>query len=512
MATRVASLAFAFAFVLSSVGGRAAAQAACDAGCDRVIEPAERSIDGADVAPGEVVCVRGGETATLTIRDVHGSADAPVVIRACDAPLSIGGGGATNGIAVQRSSHLRITGGDERAIRIVGGPTYSVGVSVQSCTEHLEVDGLEVSGTSYTAYRNLSESDTCPVRTGFSLHHWFIHDVGGEGMFFGANLASSPYRLLNVEVYANRIERTGMQGIKIGTTVDDAYVHHNWVIEAGTRAIGGEDTGITGSASTFRIEQNIVLRPTRSCIFAGGPDLHVIDNLLIGCGDAAMSTNGSATTRTRVLHNTMVGMAGPALNMWASDPSDCAFANNLVVDLAEGRTLGIRDGERWRVTGNLMLTTDEAGFADVIDVVRADFAALDVAPFALAAGSVAIDAGSTDFADEVPSDILGEDRDAQPDVGAHEWRAPEPDAGATPDAGAAIDAAIDRDVGEPAPDAGGAAVPPASSAGCAVSPRTGGGARILLLLLLAFGGRRARSRAQREASEDSPTPGARRRV
>lgn len=462
----------------------AAAQAPCDGSCDHVIDPASRLVDGEAIEPGDTVCIRGGTTASLAVRDVRGSAEAPVLIRACDAPLIVGGGGATNGISIQTSSHLRITGGDERSIRVIGGPSYSVGVAVNSCTEHLEVDGLEVSGTTYTAYRNLSESDACPVRTGFSLHHWFIHDVGGEGMFFGANLGSSPYRLVNVEVYANRVERTGMQGIKIGTTVDDAHVHHNWVIDAGTREISGEDTGITGSASHFVIERNIVLRSTRSCIFAGGPDLHVIDNLLLGCGDAAMSTNGSASTRTRVLHNTMVGMAGPALRMWASSPSDCAFANNLVVDLPAGHTLGISDGATWRVTGNLTVASADAGFATSVDPSVADFAALEVAPFALAASSMAIDAGSADFLGEVGHDILGVVRDASPDVGAHELGAPMPDGGAPVDGGAALPdgGAAPTDAGVPRDASRSDAGPPAAASCVAGRQRSHLGWMPLLLL------------------------------
>jgi len=483
-------------------------QAPCDASCDHVIEPASRFIDGAAIEPGDTVCIRGGTTQTLAIRDVRGSAAAPVLIRACDAPLIVGGGTSTNGISIQTSSYLRITGGAERSIRVVGGPTYSVGVTVNSCTEHLEVDGLEVSGTTYTAYRNLSESDACLVRTGFSLHHWFIHDVGGEGMFFGANLPSSPYRLVDVEVYANRVERTGMQGIKIGTTVDDAHVHHNWVIDAGTREIGGEDTGITGSASHFLIERNIILRSTRSCIFAGGPDLHVIDNLLLACGDAAMSTNGSAPTRTRILHNTMIGMNGAALNMWASGPTDCAFANNLVVDLPDGARVGITDGSTWRVAGNLTVSTAEAGFATTIDLLAADFASLDVAPFALAPGSMAIDAGSSDFRDEVSADILGIARDAAPDIGAHEWSAPMLDGGAVLDGGVVLG----EDGGGPASDAGVArdaagsdAGPPSNGGGCSVgrgaSPRW-----IFALLALALLARRGAT------SQASPRRDARRSV
>jgi hypothetical protein len=486
------------------------AQEPCDASCDHVIDPASRLVDGAAIGPGDTVCIRGGTTQTLSIRDVRGSADAPVLIRACDAPLEIGGGSSTNGISIQTSSHLRITGGHERSIRIVGGPTYSVGVAVNSCTEHLEVDGLEVSGTTYTAYRNLSESVACPVRTGFSLHHWYIHDVGGEGMFFGANVGSSPYRLVNVEVYANRVERTGMQGIKIGTTVDDAHVHHNWVIDAGTREIGGEDTGITGSASTFIIEHNIVLRSSRSCIFAGGPDLHVTGNLLLGCGDAAMSTNGSAPTRTRILHNTMIGMNGAALNMWASNPTDCAFANNLVVDLPEGRSIGITDGATWRVTGNLTVTSADAGFASTVDLLTADFAALSVAPFALAPGSMAIDAASTEFLDEVSADILGVARDAAPDIGAHEWAAPMPDAGVRDGGPPTADTGVSStDAGAPRDAARSDAGAPEAMGGCTAGASSRSGLPTLfglLLLSLARLGRRSAT------TQVSPPPALRRQL
>jgi hypothetical protein len=464
---------------LVSLPGVALAQAPCDATCDHVVDAGARELDGAGLDPGDVVCLRGGETPTLTIHDVHGSAAAPITIRACDAPLRLGGGSATNAMAIRTSSYLRVTGGDDHAIVIFGGASYVMGISVGSCTEHLEVDGVEASGLSYTPYRNLSEDDACPVRTGFSLHDWFIHDVGGEGMFFGANLGASPYRLVNVEVFHNRVERTGMQGIKIGTTVDDAHVFENVVIDAGTRDIAGEDTGITGGPTSWTIERNVVLRTSASCLFASGHDVHVIDNVLIGCGDAGMSTNGMAANRIRVLHNTFVGLGGNALNMWASMPMDSAFVNNLVVDLASGHALGIRDGDAWTVEGNLMLSTAEAGFATTIDIASATYEDVVPPPFLLSDASPAHDTGALAVSDEVPSDVVGTPRDATPDVGAYEIGAPPVDAGmSAPDAAVAADAGTQRDGGVSgdggvlARDAATPTTPPAASAGgCSVGTR-----------------------------------------
>ncbi len=311
-----------------------------------------------------------------------------------------------------------------------------MGIDIAGCSAAIELDHLEIQGTSYTGIRSASTSDDCLVRSGFSIHHLHIHDVGGEGMFLGLNNGSSPHLLTDVEVYANLIERTGFQGIKMGTTLQDAFVHDNVVIEAGTADRSGEDTGITGSARVYRIERNVVLRSNASCVFASGTHLSIVNNVLIGCGDRGITVNGTLET-LRVVHNTFVAVGGDGVTVWASVGAGI-FVDNLFVDHPAGRGTGPTASATWVALGNLETTTAEGGFLRTVDPATATAEMLSPPPYDLSATSVARDAGSGAAREHVPQDCVERLRDEQPDVGAHEYQLPAPDAG-TPDAGGPTD-------------------------------------------------------------------------
>ncbi|MDQ3037732.1 MAG: right-handed parallel beta-helix repeat-containing protein, partial [Myxococcota bacterium] len=422
----------------SLLAAPASAQIACDStACDRVIDASERRVDGAADAAGSTLCVRASDTpiGSLEIRDVSGTADAPVRVIPCGGVLRIGAGSSTDAISIVRSRHLQLSGGDETAIRIEGGDGYSMGIAVRGCTEHLELDHIEVTGTSYTALRNHVADDACVERSGFSVHHLYVHDVGGEGMFLGLNSGTSPNLLRDVEIYENRIERTGYQGIKVGTTVVNAIVRDNVVIEPGARDVGGEDTGITGSAREWRIEGNVVVRSRASCAFLSGGTIDLVNNVFVGCGGPGATFNG-APTRVRIAHNTFVRVGGEGVRWWGGSPTGSTFANNLFLDHPDAG-LGPTDAEIWTIAGNLETTIDDARIVDPVDPDAAGYADVATPPFSIGLDSPARDGGDSSLLDVVPTDILGRPRDATPDVGAFEAIVPLPDAGpASPDAGA----------------------------------------------------------------------------
>lgn len=492
--------------VLLACPALAAAQPACGApACDVVVEAAGAVVvDGAAVAAGATVCVRAGDApiASLTLRNVRGTAAAPITVTACGGTLRIGGGSARNAIVLTGSEHVRLTGGEARAIRVEGGAGYNRGVEIIGCSAHVELDHFEIAGTAHSGIRSHVPDDACRERAGFSIHHLHIHDVGGEGMFLGVNDLASPYLLRDVEVHDNRIERTGYQGIKMGTTLQDAYVHHNLVLEPGTAGRGGEDTGITGSARTFRIHHNVVARSPAGCIFASGERLEIAGNVVAGCVRGGVLVNG-APRELRILHNTVASVDGDGVVIWVSTPSPgFQLLNNLFVDIPTERGIGPRaSNDVWTVEGNLRVGSDDPGFVSVLDPVAATLEDLAPAPFAITRDSPAFDAGSAAASAWVALDIGGVARDERPDVGAHEvptvvdggvedaGMLEEPGDAGVVDAGAAdASARADAGPGEPEPPAAGSV-----GGGCSAGGATPDAALALVLLALACRRRRVSS-------------------
>jgi hypothetical protein len=144
----------------------------CGSGCDVVVEPATRVIDGAMAGPGDVVCLRAGERSGLTLRDLAGTEAEPITLRACDGVVSIRGGTGSM-VTIGRVDHLRITGegGEGPQIRLDGEGTANIGFHANGCAEHLELDHVEVLGTTYTALRVHAEVEGCEVRRDLFVHH-----------------------------------------------------------------------------------------------------------------------------------------------------------------------------------------------------------------------------------------------------------------------------------------------------------------------------------------------------
>jgi hypothetical protein len=72
------------------LAGPAPASAA-DCGCNHEITPGTTSVNGTDlgVKPGDVVCVMAGDYEFIRFREIHGTAEAPVVVKNCGGVVNV---------------------------------------------------------------------------------------------------------------------------------------------------------------------------------------------------------------------------------------------------------------------------------------------------------------------------------------------------------------------------------------------------------------------------------------
>lgn len=465
----------------------------CDAGCDVVLTGnARKNVNGAALRGGETVCLSAGSVSDVWIHDVKPDAGV-VTVRACDGTLRIAGG--TNvAITAQDVSWLRITGDDGdggRALIIDGTDAgYVIGVSLGGCAQHVELDHLEVFGTSYTSLRHGSEEAACPVQRGLFVHDNWFHDVGGEGLFVGMNKEPTSFTWEDVEIARNVIERPGYQGLKVGQ-VKNVWMHDNVIVAAGSRNVAGEDTGFPiGPRVEGVIERNVVLGAQRDCVAIGGRDakLTVKNNLLVDCGNAGIVLGGvghSSERRIDLVFNTIVRPAADGVLDWSAGDGGGVVANNLVVDVPTNKA-AVAVKPNFDAVGNLKSASAVDAFASTDEgEPRARWrigASHPARNAALASTVVALE------------DLQGLLRDTMPDVGAHEFAglAPVVDAG-TPDAGQpAVDDAGMPSIDAGTTDTGDAGVPeeaPPVSGGCGCS---GGGTPVLAWLMFSLLRKRAR--------------------
>jgi hypothetical protein len=111
--------------------------------------------------------------------------------------------------------------------------------------------------------------------TNISIHHNYLHDITGEGMYIGHTGADGgqggnlllPVRMRNVEIAYNKVLRTGWDGIQLANATTGNKIHHNTVTHFGTSNIYGQQAGILlGGNSQADIYDNTVKYGTGNAI------------------------------------------------------------------------------------------------------------------------------------------------------------------------------------------------------------------------------------------------------
>ena len=153
------------------------------------------------------------------------------------------------GIDIRESEHIRVTGtgvsercgatnlvADQQCGFVIFGGVR--GVAGKFWTRHVEIDHVEVQGSSKSGITvksgprdGFDRSDWIQYNT--FLHDNFIHDTGTEGFYVGSSFydeGRDPV-LDGVEVSQNLIVNTGWDGLQVGSAINDCTIHHNRIIQ-----------------------------------------------------------------------------------------------------------------------------------------------------------------------------------------------------------------------------------------------------------------------------------------
>ncbi|PRQ09864.1 right-handed parallel beta-helix repeat-containing protein [Enhygromyxa salina] len=423
--------------------GFAQAAGVCD--CDHIIDVATPSANGAElgIAPGASVCVRGGEREFLRLYEFNGTPDQWITVRNCEGVVEIDNDDRGYGLTMDGSRYVHITGtGDTdhtygfRVRASKDGPDYSAsGVAVGGLSSDYELDHFEVYETGFAGFSLKTES-TCDgsanlgnfVQYDTRVHHNWIHDTRGEGIYFGSTgyggrefqcdgetVVLYPHEHHGVQIHHNLIEDTGWDGMQVGVSPVDCRVWANYIRDVGLEGVQYQQQGMQiGGGSQCEIWGNRLERgPTNGIFIQYAATTYVHDNLIVDFGESGIysNSNGEFDGSSYVfVHNTVLRSGGWGIAIFGGNLVGNLAWNNLVLESGKENIAPGGDVD-WDDQNNIVdISVAEAGF---VDPAAGDFHLLET--------SVAVGAGraagewSTQDIDNVPRDA------AAPDVGAYEY-------------------------------------------------------------------------------------------
>ncbi len=325
------------------------------------------------VKPGDTVYIQSGDRAELLIRNFHGTPDNPIIF----APLS-----GTNpvvirsnnsyGISIRHCSYIRLTGWqgthDKYGIQVLELTNDSAaGVSASNNSTDVELDHLEIAHTGFAGIMAKTEpqcDDPLTLRPGGFIqrntwiHHCFIHDTGGEGIYVGSTKFLGqqlqdcglvfPTVLEGVKVYENRIERTGWDGIQVSSAISDCKIYDNTLIDCSTEQYESQMSGIIIGGGTLSDCYNNLIKDcygTGILVFGDG-GTRVFNNLIIrpakryAPNDATKREHGiylndmtlNHKTYYGVFNNTIVQPKSDCIRVSSSIDFELRIYNNILLD------------------------------------------------------------------------------------------------------------------------------------------------------------------------------------
>jgi hypothetical protein len=399
--------------------------------------------DNLGIQPGQTICIQAGQYTQLRFINFAGSAQAPIRFINYGGQVVVTGDAYNVGIQFYGCRYFRLTGtGDERypyGFRIdntgkAAGSALNVSVKSTDC----ELDHVEVSNAGFAGImvKTDPDCDSTAYRGNFTMynvriHDTYVHDTGGEGMYIGNSFWSGgvtrtcngvvrrvyPHEIHGLEVYDNRVERTGCEGIQYGCS-PGAKVHHNTINTTGTNPFANfQNNGIQmGEGSSGECYNNYLTNaPGSGLVMIGnyGP-MKAYNNVLTNIGvdgvfvdDRPGSLQGPAM---ELLNNTIVNCGRDAVRLYNQNNVN-TIANNVLAKV-KGKYVVFQQGATATQKTNAQTARpDTLGFVDAAE------------NFLLKATSKLIKAGTNLSERGVTFDLLDQPRPASGnfDVGAYQF-------------------------------------------------------------------------------------------
>lgn len=191
------------------------------------------------------------------------------------------------------------------------GPYLHMGLSVGDATD-FEIEYIEVTRSGFAGIRLLNKREANEPEKPMAnvrVHDTYVHDVAAEGFYFGwtGNPPSNP--MPGLQVYNNRLIRTGNEALQIQQLGEASHVHHNVMAFAALHWLDNDlgayqdnNAQVQTRAGTILVEKNIFLGGAGTLLsFFSGPEagdagrsVTFQDNYFAESSDLAGYLNGTS--------------------------------------------------------------------------------------------------------------------------------------------------------------------------------------------------------------------------
>ncbi len=328
--------------------------------CDYVLEPNDFKLDNEELnlPIGSKIGIKGGARIVIDIRNFQGTKEKPYIFTNCNGQAVLSISDSPEAIKIRNSSHIRLTGTGSSDIYGIKIEMGSQGVRAYEKTDHVEIDHIEISGVGVGIWA--VTRPTCDgkanrgnyVQENTIIHHNYIHDVHGEGMYIGGSKWEHGFDnnecpgeklyqadLIGVRVFNNLVENTGWDGIQVGGAIEDCELFNNVVRNYGLLEAGPHQAGMMiNPGTTGKIFSNLIEGGTGNAIHILGFDNLVHSNLIIDCQMNAIhigDRNPLVNKSYRVLNNSLINIAGKALNLNSNESINNVFYNNFMANIGD---------------------------------------------------------------------------------------------------------------------------------------------------------------------------------
>lgn len=389
------------------------------------IKASETIVDGEKLklAPGTTIILEPGTRGALLLRNISGTSAAPITIVNGNGKTTIQSSGSY-GLKAENCTYFRLTGTGTsgNGILVDGG---HIGVSMDKLTNQFTIDHIEVKNSGFAGIMAKTDPscDQATWRGNFVMQNLkfynnYVHDVKGEGFYVGNSFYEggrdlecgniAPHEIMNVEIYNNRTNNTGCEGIQAGCIISGLKIMNNKVENFGIDPFAAaQNNGIQiGEGSAGLIYNNYIANgPGNGIIMLGRGNTKIYNNLVVNPGSygAFIDNRGNTSGDILFAHNTFINPVMGGLKTYNELVSN-KFYNNIITGNAQPFLYG--SGATGDEKNNLVNITEAA--------------CLFGKGYKLKAGSPAIDKGLNSG---IPTDMAGKGRPSGAgfDIGCFEY-------------------------------------------------------------------------------------------
>ena len=341
-----------------------------------IIAPSTYIIDGEELnaSPGDTILLQSSAKPYLLIRNIHGSSLFPITIKNYNGIIIID----TDhfyGISIQHSEHVIISGMDDygydygiQILRVANG----AGIGITDYSTNVEIKGIEIANTMISGIVSKTDpicdenNEIHPTRDDFVqyniiIHDNYLHDIGNEGMYIGSSFFTGytlecngqshtvlPHVNSGVQIYNNKLERTGWDGIQVSSTINNCNIYSNEISHDSEAEYHNQMSGIIiGGGSKADCYNNIIKDGKGDGIEVFGQgNQKIYNNLIIRAGRSYHSGDqsfpkhgiycGDVYTQQNAFmyfyHNTIISPKTDGIKFNNDETIDNRAYNNIIVD------------------------------------------------------------------------------------------------------------------------------------------------------------------------------------